>query len=153
MLTSEIKKYIDKSVLCWLATATPDGVPNVSPKEVFTYFEEAYIIIANIASPQSVRNIQNNPDVCIGFINIFIQKGFQVKGKAEIINKTAPEYNRMKDSLLHITKGKYPFPSITKVLVEQTKNIIAPKYFLYPETTEKQQIESAMETYGMNLKD
>ncbi len=37
MLTSDIKKYIDQSVLCWLATVSKDGIPNVSPKEIFTY--------------------------------------------------------------------------------------------------------------------
>ncbi|MCB0658923.1 MAG: pyridoxamine 5'-phosphate oxidase family protein, partial [Saprospiraceae bacterium] len=31
-LTSDVKKYLDRSVLCWLATISPDGSPNVSPK-------------------------------------------------------------------------------------------------------------------------
>jgi len=63
MLTSEIKEYIDKSVLCWLATSSTDNVPNVSPKEIFNYFGENVIIIANIASPQSLKNIKQNKKV------------------------------------------------------------------------------------------
>ena len=39
-LTEEVKAYIDQSVLCWLATVSSDKIPNVSPKECFTYFEE-----------------------------------------------------------------------------------------------------------------
>ena len=35
-LTTEIKKAIDQSVLCWLATVSKEGIPNVSPKEVLT---------------------------------------------------------------------------------------------------------------------
>lgn len=42
IITNEIKKYIDQSVLCWLATVSTDGVPNVSPKEIFSYYEQRY---------------------------------------------------------------------------------------------------------------
>lgn len=148
-LTKEIKKYIDKSVLCWLATASTDNMPNVSPKEIFTYFGDDTIIIANIASPQSVRNIKMNANVCISFINILVQKGFQIKGKAEIIRKTDPEFPEMEKILTRMTGGNFPFASITKIRIEQAKPIIAPRYILYPETTEKEQIESAKKTYGM----
>ena len=51
-LTKKIKDSIDKSVLCWLATVSIDGIPNVSPKEIYNYFETNNIIIANIASPK-----------------------------------------------------------------------------------------------------
>ena len=32
--------------------------------------------------------------------------------------------------------GKFPFEKITKVILEQVKQIIAPSYVIYPETTE-----------------
>ena len=148
-LTNEIKKYIDKSVLCWLATASIENIPNASPKEIFTYYGTDNIIIANIASPQSVRNMQRNANVCVSFIDILIQKGFQVKGKAKIIGKTDSEFSEMEKILIRMTGGKFPFASITKITLEQVKPIIAPKYILYPETTEKQQMESARKVYGI----
>lgn len=146
-LTQELKKFIQDSVLCWLATASSENIPSVSPKEVFTHFGEQYIIIANIASPQSIRNIQENSQVCVSFIDIFVQKGFQVKGKAQIIKNSDGNYKAMEAKLLNITQGKFPFSSITQIQIEKTKAIIAPKYILYPDTTEAQQIKSAMETY------
>jgi len=144
-----LRKSIEKSVLCWLATSTPTGEPNVSPKEVFTAFRDNFIIVANIASPNTVKNIESNEKVCISFIDIFVQKGFQVKGKAHIIKPGATDYDEMERLLLRITKGKYPFRSITKIQIEPVKPIIAPKYLLYPDTTEQQQIESAYQTYGV----
>lgn len=69
MINSEVKKYIDKSVLCWLATVNGLNEPNVSPKEVFTYVGEHTLLIANIASPNSIKNISENPNVCISFID------------------------------------------------------------------------------------
>ena len=148
-LTAEIKQYIDQSVLCWLATVSANGIPNVSPKEIFNYYKKNTIIVANIASPQTVRNIGQNKNVCVSFIDILVQKGFQIKGTAEIIKKTDLEFKAMEKILTGMTGGKFPFSTITKITIEQAKPIIAPKYVLYPETTEREQIESARRTYGI----
>lgn len=147
-LTTEIKEYINKSVLCWLATVSNKNIPNVSPKEIFNYYETDKIIVANIASPQSVRNIKQNENVSVSFIDILVQKGFQVKGKAKIIGKTDSEFSEMEKILTEMTGGNFPFATITDITVEQVKPIIAPKYILYPETTETEQIENAKKTYG-----
>jgi len=148
-LTKEIKESIDKSVLCWLATVSNENVPNVSPKEIFNYYERDIIIVANIASPQTVRNIKQNSNVCISFIDILVQKGFQIKGSAEIIYNTYPEFSKLEKKLIEMTGGKFPFSSITKINIVDIKAIIAPKYILYPDTTEKEQIESAKKAYGL----
>ncbi len=148
-LTKEIRDYIDKSVLCWLATTSPENIPNVSPKECFTYYGNDSIIIANIASPQTVRNIERNENICVSFIEVFVQKGFQIKGKAKIIGKTHSEFAEMEKILSEMTGGKFPFKTITKIMPEKVKPIIAPSYILYPETTEKEQIASAKKAYGI----
>lgn len=150
-MNEEIREYIKRSVLCWLATSNSHNEPNVSPKEVFAAYND-FIIVANIASPNTVRNIKENRNVCISFIDIFIQKGFQIKGEAEIVSNESSDYLQMEEELLKITEGKFPFSSITKIKITQTKPIIAPKYILYPDTTEKEQINSALETYGVVLK-
>lgn len=149
ILTNQVKKYIQKSVLCWLATADREGIPNVSPKEIFTYFKSDRIIVANIASPQTVKNILTNNKVCISFIDILIQKGFQIKGPAEIIENNHPEFSEMESLLVEMTMGKFPFNTMTSIKVESCKPIIAPKYILFPETTEADQIASAKKTYGI----
>jgi predicted pyridoxine 5'-phosphate oxidase superfamily flavin-nucleotide-binding protein len=148
--TEEIKTSIDSSVLCWLATASKNGVPNVSPKEIFNYYKSDYIIIANIASPQTEKNIKENKNVCLSFIDILIQKGFQIKGEASIIDKKNNDFSEMENILLKMTGGKFPFQTIFKIKIDTVKQIIAPKYILFPETTEQQQIESAKRAYLLN---
>lgn len=147
-LNSIIRKCINQSVLCWLATASNENEPNVSPKEIFSFYKRNKIIIANIASPQSVRNIKQNANVCLSFIDILVQKGFQLKGKAKIIGKTDIEFLEMENILIKMTGGKFPFATITEITIEHIKPIIAPKYILYPDTTELEQIESAKKLYG-----
>ncbi|MEM9685759.1 MAG: pyridoxamine 5'-phosphate oxidase family protein [Bacteroidota bacterium] len=152
MLTPDIKKYVNSSVLCWLATSSLENVPNVSPKETFSCYGDTHIVIANIASPQTVRNIEQNDKVCVSFIDVFVQKGYQLKGSARIVEISDPDFTAMEALLLKITEGKFPFSTITAIAVEQVKPIIAPRYILYPETTVQQQIESAMNTYGVQPK-
>ncbi len=149
MLNTTHKEYIEKSILCWLASSSSENIPNVSPKEIFTYYGNESIIIANIASQQSVKNIKENPNVCVSFIDILIQKGYQLKGTAEIIKPTDNTWNNFEKPLLEMTQGKYPFASIIKVIIHSSKQIIAPKYLLYPETTEEDQILSAKKIYGL----
>lgn len=88
-----------------------------------------------------------NENVCVSFVDIFVQKGFQIKGKAEIIKKIHSEFTAMNKILTKMTDGKFPFNSITEITLDQVKPIIAPSYILYPETTEITQIESSKKAY------
>ena len=66
MLTPEVLDYMDRSVLCWLATANAHWQPNVSPKEIFAPWNNA-VLVANIASPKTIKNLKVNPKVCLSF--------------------------------------------------------------------------------------
>ncbi len=149
MLNAEIIKYIDRSVLCWLATSSSKNIPNVSPKEIFKAYENDNIIIANIASPQSVKNIQENKNICLSFIDVFVQKGFQLKGKAKIVTEKDSDFNAMKSQLEEMTKGKFSFSSITRIYIKEVKKIIAPSYILYPEIPEEKRIADTKKAYGV----
>jgi len=148
MLTPDIKKYIDQSVLCWLATVSKEGIPNVSPKEIFTYLDDEYIGIAHIASPNSLRNIKANPNVCISFVEVFEQKGYKLVGRAEIIKKSHPTFKKEAVKVLEMAGDAFPVQALLKIKVIKTAPILAPSYKLYPETTtETGQIKSALATY------
>ncbi len=148
MLIPDIKKYIDQSVLCWLATVSKDGIPNVSPKEIFTYLDDEHIGIAHIASPKSVRNLKNNPNVCVSFVDVFVQKGYKLVGQAEIIPKSHPDFLVTAAKILTMAGSAFPVQALIKIKVLKTAPIVAPSYFMYPETTtEENRIAGALKTY------
>lgn len=152
MFTQEIIKYIEQSVLCWLATSDKDNFPNVSPKEMFTHFEGNKILIANIASPNSVANILENSNICLSFVDIFVQKGFKIKGKARIIDKKDLEFNNKVKILTDLYFDAFPIKALIEIEAQKIETIKAPSYFLFPDITEKKQIESALKTYRVTLK-
>ncbi len=149
ILDEDVIKYIDKSVLCWLATTDIDGQPNVTPKEIFTYSDKESIIIAHIASPGSVRNIRNNNKVALSFIDILIQKGYQVKGVATIVERNEDQFEHLCQKLMAMAGERFPIVSIIHIHVNKVVPIVAPSYALYPTTKEEDQVRSAKKNYGI----
>ncbi len=153
MLTPDVLDYIDRSVLCWLATADREGRPNVSPKEVFAAVDSSHVAVANIASPGTIRNLRQNPHVCLSFVEIFVQKGYKLLGRADIVAKSDPRYASLCVPLTAITRGVFPIHNVIDIEVTAVEPIVAPSYRMVPGTTEQSQITSAMESYGVRRKE
>jgi hypothetical protein len=141
--------YIQRSVLCWLATASADGQPNVSPKEIFVAHGQNELLIAHIASPVSVKNIEANPKVCVSFIDVFTQRGYKVYGDASFIRPASQEFVELQRPLLAMTQGVFPILGVIRVVAAGVQPIVAPSYRLVAGTTEASQVASAMATYGV----
>ena len=137
-------------VLCWLATADAEGQPNVSPKEVFAVGDEQHLVIAHIASPTSVKNVLQNPKVCVSLIDIFVQKGWKLLGHAQYVHSSDAVFHAYAKHLIAMAGHKFKIQGLFMVAVDQAHPIIAPSYRFYPDsTTEQAQIEAAMKTYGV----
>jgi predicted pyridoxine 5'-phosphate oxidase superfamily flavin-nucleotide-binding protein len=153
MLPSELQTSAQTSILCWLATVDAKGQPNVSPKEIFTVFDPEHLVIANIASPMSVRNIAVNPRVCVSFVDVFVQKGFKVLGTARNVGRQDADFATWASPLQAMAGPRFPVHSVIVVHATGFELILAPSYRLYPgDTTEQAQVASAMRAYGVQPK-
>ena len=109
-----------------------------------------HLVIANIASPTSVRNIEINPLVCVSFIDVFVQKGFKVAGTARNVPRQDAEFSRWAAPLNAKAGPRFPIHSVLVVRATAIDAILAPSYRLYAaETTEQSQVVSAMRAYGV----
>lgn len=149
MLNDSIVMSMKKSVLCWLATVDPDGFPNVSPKEIFCPNGRNELLIANIASPKSASNIRLHAAVCVSFVDPFIQKGFKLTGHARLVLNSEDRFSALADPLSKLAGPRFAFASLFQIALTSAEPILAPSYRLYPETSECEQIESAMQAYGV----
>lgn len=149
LLDDAVLSAMKRSVLCWLATVGPDGCPNVSPKEIFCAYGPRTLLIANIASPGSAGNIAHNPAICVSFVDPFVQKGFKLKGNGRVVKKTEEEFESLAGPLAKLAGPRFPFASLFVIDIASVEPIVAPSYWMYPDTSESQQIDSAMKTYGV----
>ncbi len=150
VLTDAVRQTASRSVLCWLATVDANGQPNVSPKEVWTIADDRHVVVANIASPVTVRNIGQQPQVCLSFVDVLVQKGFKLTGTARELLPAEADYAAWAAPLLAMAGDRIPVRSVLLITVQTVQPIVAPSYWLFPETTtEASQIEAARRSYGL----
>ena len=146
ILTEQYKVLIDKSVLCWIATISKEGQPNVSPKEVFELYKENQLVFAVIASPNTLKNIKQHSKVGVSCLDIWTQKGVQMNGIAEIITPTHENYKKLKQLLNKKNNDVFKYRNIISIKITHAKLLLAPSY-QFLETSEKQQIINSEQTY------
>lgn len=137
------------AVLCWLATVDANNRPNVSPKEIFAQAAEDILVIADIASAGSVRNIRANPAVCVSLIDIFLQQGRKLEGSATIIPPGHEDFPPLSAPLVRMTGGRFPIRHVIRVRVERASAIRAPSYAFFPDRSEEELQADAYRSYGV----
>ena len=142
-------KEAEHAVLCWLATVGADNRPNVSPKEIYADLDPDRLVIADIASGGSVRNIRANPAVCVSLIDVFLQRGHKIEGTAEVLAPEAPGFAELAAPLLAMTGDAFPIRHVISVNVTRRTPILAPSYLFHPDRSEAELRADAHRTYGV----
>ncbi|MFC2060246.1 pyridoxamine 5'-phosphate oxidase family protein [Chloroflexota bacterium] len=107
-LSEEAKRLIGENKPALVATASKDGKPNVSPKGSFHVLDDEHVAFANIASPRTIANLRENPQLSAIVFDPATRKGCRIWGKAEILdsgekfNAISAEYAARKMAVKHI---------------------------------------------------
>jgi predicted pyridoxine 5'-phosphate oxidase superfamily flavin-nucleotide-binding protein len=108
------------------------------------------VVVAHIASPVSARNIAHQPLVCLSFVDVFVQKGFKLKGMAHEVCADDPAFSRWAAPLLTMVGQRFVIRSVLVIRVTSVVPIMAPSYRFYPDqTNEASQVDAAMRAYGV----
>jgi predicted pyridoxine 5'-phosphate oxidase superfamily flavin-nucleotide-binding protein len=81
-LSPDMQRVVLEQRLGFVATVTPDGRPNLSPKGTTTVWDERHLMFADIVSPGTVQNLESNPNVEINVVDPIVRKGYRFKGSA-----------------------------------------------------------------------
>ena len=82
----EIKNLVNFQKLGYVATVSPDGTPNLSPKGTIAILDDSRLVFANIRSPKTIENLTKNPSIEINVIDPFSRLGYRFKGLAQILS-------------------------------------------------------------------
>jgi hypothetical protein len=85
-ISNELKDFL-KNYLAYVATADDKGIPNVVPKGDIAFIDDNTIVFADLYSHQTKKNLSKNPNIAITIVNPAAYKGYQLKGKAKIIER------------------------------------------------------------------
>ena len=87
MLTPDMKRIIEEQRLGFVATASLDRMPNVSPKGTFAVLDDRTIAFGEIRSPGTIRNLKANPRIEVNFVDAFVRKGYRFSGMATVVER------------------------------------------------------------------
>ncbi len=85
VITDEMKQMVLKQRLGFVATVSPDGKPNVSPKGSVTVWEGDRLVFADIESPHTIRNLETNPNTEVNVVDPAVRKGYRFDGTAKVL--------------------------------------------------------------------
>jgi len=87
LITEEVKEFVNRVKLGFIATVCPDGTPNLSPKGTTIAWDEDHLAFADIHSPGTIQNLLTNPSIEINVVDVFTRKGYRFKGTAEVLHE------------------------------------------------------------------
>ncbi len=127
-ISDEIKHFLERQKLGFVATISPDNTPNVSPKGTILAWDDEHLIFADIKSPQTISNLENNPSVEINVVDPILRKGYRFKGKGMIL-KDNEEFSK----ILKFYEGKgikSKINAVVMVKVDTLSEVTSPLYDL-----------------------
>lgn len=77
-ITEEAKKAIGSIRPSFIATASKTGKPNVSAKGSLRLLDDEHVVFADVASPRTIANIKENPQVAVICLDATTRKGCRV---------------------------------------------------------------------------
>ena len=101
----------------FVATASKDGVPNVSAKGSIQVIDDDTLAFACIQSQKTMKNLEANPQIAVAMADAKEGKGFQFKGKASL-ETSGTLFDKMGEML---AKMKMPTPKcVVRITVTET---------------------------------
>ena len=128
IIEPKIKDFVNFQKLGFVATVNSDNSPNLSPKGTVRVWDDENLIFADINSPRTIKNLNNNNSIEINVVDPIKRKGFRFKGRARVISDDNL-YNEIADYYKkNGTKNK--INSVVMVKVDQVEEVVSPLYDL-----------------------
>ena len=96
-IPKEVQEFV-KNKMAWVATASPDGVPNTTPKGTVQVLDDEHLIFADLFSLKTRDNLQKNPKVAVTVVDLEKYKGYQFKGSAQLVD-SGPVFDQVVEQL------------------------------------------------------
>jgi hypothetical protein len=97
VIPDAVKQFLSGKV-GWVATASKDGMPNVSIKGSLRVLDEGHLVFADLFSIKTRKNLEENPKVAVMVADVATREGYILKGTAELLTE-GPAYDHIIEEL------------------------------------------------------
>jgi len=129
MLTSDMRALIRAAHLCFAATVTPDGKPNVSPKGTIRVWDDTHLFFLDIASPGTRKNLAHSPWIELNVVEQLSRRGYRFFGRGVMHPPGSAIYLEAVRQLYGDTQPAAPPPGVVLIEVERAEPLLSPAYW------------------------
>ncbi|HTJ21046.1 MAG TPA: pyridoxamine 5'-phosphate oxidase family protein [Gemmatimonadaceae bacterium] len=129
MLTPDMRAVIRAANLCFAATVTPDGRPNVSPKGTIGVWDDSHLFFLDIASPGTRANLAHTPWMEINVVEQLSRRGYRFAGPASLYGAGTPEFDEGVQRLYGGPRPDGAPAGVVVLTVERAAPLLSPAYW------------------------
>ena len=132
VLDDDMRAVIAAQRLCFAATVTADGRPNLSPKGTIRVWDDRHLCFCDICSPGTRANLRSNPWIELNVVDQLSRRGYRFLGQATL--HVGDEVYR--EALARIAAeggGGYRVEAVVLVAVERALPVVSPGYAHVPD--------------------
>ena len=129
MLTADMRAVIQSAHLCFAATVTPDGRPNVSPKGTIRVWDDTQLFFLDIASPGTRANLAHSPWLEINVVDQLSRRGYRFAGAAALHFPGNAVYAEGVRRVYDATLPADPPAAVVLLEVERAAPLLSPAYW------------------------
>ena len=127
-LTQEIKDFVNKQRMGFVATIGPANKPNLSPKGTTIALDDNHLAFTGIRSDQTISNLKVNPNLEINVVDPIRRRGYRFQGTAKILSD-GEEFEKIL-SHYRALGVKSEVKAIVLIAINVAKEIKSPLYDL-----------------------
>lgn len=148
MLDADMKRVVTTQRLGYVASVCPDGTPNLSPKGTTAVWDDEHVVFLDLASPQTVGNIEaGNPVVEINVIDPILRKGYRFKGPATVLRDGPVHEDVVRAYETERGIDRRRINAVVLVRVEHVAPVVSPAYD--DGSTEAEIAQRSLDLYGL----
>jgi hypothetical protein len=129
MLTSDMRAVIEAAHLCFAATVTPEGRPNVSPKGTIRVWDTTHLFFLDLASPGTRANLARVPWLELNVVEQLSRRGYRFAGRAELHLPGSMVFAEGVRQVYGDTPPAAPPNAVVLLAVERAAPLLSPAYW------------------------
>ena len=129
MLTADMRAVIRATHLCFAATVTPDGRPNLSPKGTVGVWDDAHLFFLDLASPGTRTNLEQSPWMELNVVEPLSRRGYRFYGRAAVHHPSSTAYAAGVQRIYGATPPPRPPTAVIVMGIERVAPLLSPAYW------------------------
>lgn len=128
-ITEDMRAVIEAASLCFAATVTPAGRPNLSPKGTIRVWDDRRLFFLDIASPRTRDNLGGNPWMEVNVVDQLSRRGYRFSGRASVHAPGTGLFDEAMRRVFGDAPPTYPVASVIVLDVSEAAPLLSPAYW------------------------